>query len=65
MVDFNLGRNFDMGYCLYSSIQYNPSEEDLEKTIDSMQRHAIGLKRKMSQLGIFPNCFGDWDKFLY
>lgn len=41
---FNLGRNFDIVYCLSSSIQYNLSEEDLEKAIDSMRRHAIGGK---------------------
>jgi len=42
MRNFNLGRNFDIVYCLSSSIQYNLSEEDFEKSIDSMRRHAIG-----------------------
>jgi len=42
MRNFNLGRNFDIVYCLSSSIQYNLSEGDLGKSIDSMRRHAIG-----------------------
>ena len=41
MQNFNLGRNFDIVYCLSSSIQYNLSEEDFKKTIDSMRQHAI------------------------
>lgn len=44
MRDFNFGRNFDLVYCLSSSIQYNLFQEDLEKAIDSMRRHAIGGK---------------------
>ncbi|MFA5061506.1 MAG: class I SAM-dependent methyltransferase [Candidatus Pacearchaeota archaeon] len=41
MRNFNLGRNFDIVYCLSSSIQYNLSKEDFKKAIDSMRRHAI------------------------
>ncbi|NJL44239.1 MAG: class I SAM-dependent methyltransferase [Nitrosarchaeum sp.] len=41
MRNFNLERNFDIVYCLSSSIQYNLSKEDFKKAIDSMRRHAI------------------------
>jgi SAM-dependent methyltransferase len=41
MRNFNLGRNFNLVYCLSSSIQYNLTNEDLRKTINSMRKHAI------------------------
>ncbi len=44
MRDFNLGRNFDLVYCLSSSIQYNLTANDLRKAIDSMRNHAVGGK---------------------
>jgi SAM-dependent methyltransferase len=44
MRDFGLGRNFDLVYCLSSSIQYNLTQEDLLMAIDSMRRHAVGGK---------------------
>ena len=44
MRNFNLRRNFDVVYCLSSSIQYNLTKEDLRKTIESMRKHAVGGK---------------------
>ena len=44
MRSFDLGRNFDLVYCLSSSIQYNLSQDDFKRTIDSMRGHAIGGK---------------------
>lgn len=41
MKDFDLGEDFDLVYCLSSSIQYNLSKEDLERAISSMRRHAL------------------------
>jgi SAM-dependent methyltransferase len=41
MRTFNLRRNFDIVYCLSSSIQYNLTKEDLRKTIESMRKHAV------------------------
>jgi len=37
----DLSRNFDLVYCLSSSIQYNLTTEDLKKTIESMRKHAV------------------------
>ena len=44
MRSFDIGRNFDMIYCLSGSIQYNLSQEDLTKTIHSMRKHAVSGK---------------------
>jgi len=44
MRDFDLSRDFDLVYCLSSSIQYNLSQEDFKRTIDSMRSHAVGGK---------------------
>ena len=44
MRNFDLGRNFDLVYCLSSSIQYNLSQEDFKRTVDSMRNHAVGGK---------------------
>ena len=44
MRDFDLERNFDLVYCLSSSIQYNLSREDLEKAVSSMRKHAVDGK---------------------
>jgi SAM-dependent methyltransferase len=39
MRDFDLGKEFDLIYCLSSSIQYNLSINDLERAISSMRKH--------------------------
>ena len=39
MVDFNLGRSFDIVTCLFSSIGYVKSVDYLEKAIANMARH--------------------------
>ena len=44
MREFNLGQNFDIVYCLSSSIQYNTSREDLRRAISSMRRHTVNGK---------------------
>ncbi len=44
MRGFDLERNFDLVYCLSSSIQYNLSREDLEKAVSSMRKHAVDGK---------------------
>lgn len=44
MRDFRMDGNFDIVYCLSSSIQYNLSREDFERTIASMRKHAIDGK---------------------
>lgn len=44
MREFNLGKSYNLVYCLSSSIQYNLSTEDFEKTISNMRNHAIGGK---------------------
>jgi len=41
---FDLGRDFDLVYCLSSSIQYNLSQEDFEKTILNMRKSAVNGK---------------------
>lgn len=42
MKDFNLGRRFDLVYCLSSSIQYNLNEEELDKSVRNMINHSQG-----------------------
>jgi hypothetical protein len=44
MRGFDLREEFNLVYCLSSSIQYNLSREDFEKTISSMRKHAVGGK---------------------
>jgi SAM-dependent methyltransferase len=44
MRSFDLREEFDLAYCLSSSIQYNISREDFEKTVHSMRKHAINGK---------------------
>lgn len=39
MVDFNLGRSFDVVTCLFSSIGYVKTLDNLEKAISNMARH--------------------------
>jgi ubiquinone/menaquinone biosynthesis C-methylase UbiE len=39
MIDFDLGRQFDIITCLFSSIGYVKTHENLDKTIYSMMRH--------------------------
>lgn len=44
MKNFDLREKFNLVYCLSSSIQYNLSREDFEKTISLMRKHATGGK---------------------
>ena len=44
MKGFDLKEEFDLVYCLSSSIQYNLSKEDFEKTVHSMRRQATNGK---------------------
>ncbi|MBU0930022.1 MAG: class I SAM-dependent methyltransferase [Nanoarchaeota archaeon] len=44
MKDFNLREEFDLVYCLSSSIQYNLTREDFENTLYSMRKHAVNGK---------------------
>ena len=44
MRSFYLREKFNLVYCLSSSIQYNLSREDFEKTIHSMRKHATNGK---------------------
>jgi|SRR5438132_9748853 len=39
MVDFNLGRSFDVVTCLFSSIGYVKTLDNMEKAISNMARH--------------------------
>jgi ubiquinone/menaquinone biosynthesis C-methylase UbiE len=39
MVDFNLGRSFDVVTCLFSSIGYVKTLDNMEKAISNMTRH--------------------------
>lgn len=41
MRDFDLEEQFDLAYCLSSSIQYNLTEDDLKKTLGRMRQHTI------------------------
>lgn len=44
MRNFDLREKFNLVYCLSSSIQYNLSRKDFEKTIFLMRKHAVGGK---------------------
>jgi ubiquinone/menaquinone biosynthesis C-methylase UbiE len=39
MIDFDLGRSFDVITCLFSSIGYVKTQENLNKAIETMARH--------------------------
>lgn len=41
MVDFDLGRPFDVGVCLFSSIGYAKTKPRLHKALKSMARHLL------------------------
>ena len=41
MIDFDLGTRFDVLTCLFSSIGYAKSEENLNRAIESMARHLV------------------------
>ncbi len=44
MRSFDLNQNFDIVYCLSSSIQYNINSSEFIDSVNSMRRHAIGGK---------------------
>ena len=59
MVDFDLGRRFDVVTCLFSSIGYAREEERLRRAVDCMARHLETGGLLLIEPWIFPEEFED------
>ncbi len=59
MVDFDLGRTFDVVTCLFSSIGYVRSVDGLGRAVDSMARHLVPGGILVVEPWIFPDQFED------
>lgn len=59
MVDFDLGRTFDVVTCLFSSIGYLKSEEELDQAVANMGRHLSAGGLLLIEPWFFPQAFID------
>ena len=57
MVDFDLGRTFDVVTCLFSSIGYVRSEEELDRVVANMARHLAPGGVLLVEPWFFPQAF--------
>ena len=57
MIDFDLGRSFDVVTCLFSSIGYVKSEEELDRAVATMARHLSPGGLLLIEPWFFPQAF--------
>jgi SAM-dependent methyltransferase len=58
MVDFDLGRSFDVVTCLFSSIAYTVNEDRLRSAVANMARHASPGGLVMVEPWFYPDAWG-------
>jgi len=59
MTDFDLGKTFDAVICLFSSIAYVGSEDDLDRAVANMARHVAPGGVLLIEPWFFPQAFID------